>query len=48
MGDALRESVSGRELRGFGFSGDVAVASAVGASSVVPVLRNGWFIDGGS
>jgi 2-phosphosulfolactate phosphatase len=48
VGDALRESVSGRELRGFGFSGDVAVASAVGASSVVPVLRNGWFIDGGS
>jgi 2-phosphosulfolactate phosphatase len=46
--DALRESVSGRELRGFGFSGDVAVASAVGASTVVPVLRDGWFVDGGS
>ena len=48
MGDALRESVSGRELRGFGFSGDVAVASAVGASKAVPVLRDGWFTDGGS
>lgn len=48
LGDALRESVSGRELRGFGFEGDVAVASAVGVSSVVPVLRDGWFVDGGS
>lgn len=44
---AVRESVSGRELRGFGFSGDVAVATAVGASAVVPVLRDGWFTDGG-
>jgi 2-phosphosulfolactate phosphatase len=48
VGDALRESVSGRELRGFGFGGDVAVAAAVGVSEVVPVLRNGWFVDGGS
>lgn len=48
LADALRESVSGRELRGFGFAGDVAVASAVGVSSVVPVLRDGWFVDGGS
>jgi 2-phosphosulfolactate phosphatase len=48
VGDALRESVSGRELRGFGFAGDVAVASAVGASSVVPILREGWYVDGGS
>ena len=47
LGDALGESVSGRELRGFGFGGDVTVASAVGASSVVPVLRDGWFVDGG-
>ncbi|MFI5892823.1 2-phosphosulfolactate phosphatase [Actinoplanes sp. NPDC051513] len=47
-GDALRESVSGRELRGFGFAGDVAVASAIGVSKVVPVLRDGWFVDGGS
>src|SRR5689334_22482155 len=41
-GDALRESVSGRELRGFGFEGDVAVSSAVGVSKVVPVLTDGW------
>jgi 2-phosphosulfolactate phosphatase len=47
-GDALRESVSGRELRGFGFAGDVAVAAAIGVSKVVPVLRDGWFVDGGS
>jgi 2-phosphosulfolactate phosphatase len=45
---ALRESVSGRELRGFGFSGDVAVAAAVGVSKAVPILRDGWFVDGGS
>ncbi|GIF17470.1 2-phosphosulfolactate phosphatase [Actinoplanes tereljensis] len=48
LSDALRESVSGRELRAFGFSGDVAVAAAVGASQVVPVLTDGWFVDGGS
>ncbi|WP_433295014.1 2-phosphosulfolactate phosphatase [Actinoplanes sp. CA-030573] len=48
LADALRESVSGRELRGFGFAGDVEVASAAGASKVVPVLLDGWFIDGGS
>ncbi|MCU7724832.1 2-phosphosulfolactate phosphatase [Actinoplanes sp. KI2] len=48
LGDALRESVSGRELRGFGFEGDVSVASAVDVSSVVPVLRDGWYVDGGS
>ncbi|WP_034216464.1 2-phosphosulfolactate phosphatase [Actinoplanes subtropicus] len=48
LGGALHESVSGRELRGFGFEGDVAVASAVGVSSAVPVLRDGWFVDGGS
>ena len=44
---AVRESVSGLELRGHGFAGDVAVASAVGVSTVVPVLRDGWFTDGG-
>lgn len=48
VADALRESVSGRELRGFGFSGDVEVASATGVTGVVPVLRDGWFVDGGS
>ena len=44
----LRESVSGRELRANGFEGDVLVAAAVGASPVVPVLRDGWFVPGGS
>jgi 2-phosphosulfolactate phosphatase len=48
LGAALHDSVSGRELRGFGFEGDVAVAAAVGVSGVVPVLRDGWFVDGGS
>ncbi|MEU4240411.1 2-phosphosulfolactate phosphatase [Actinoplanes sp. NPDC026619] len=48
LSDALRESVSGRELRAYGFAGDVAVASAVGVSSVVPVLTDGWFVNGGS
>jgi 2-phosphosulfolactate phosphatase len=48
LGDALPESVSGRELRANGFAGDVTVAAAVGASKVVPVLRDGWFVDGGS
>lgn len=45
---ALGESVSGRELCAYGFAGDVAVAAAVGVSSVVPVLTDGWFVDGGS
>ncbi len=44
---ALSESVSGRELRGQGFAGDVEVAAEVGASAVVPVLREGWFRHGG-
>ncbi len=43
----LYESVSGQELRGLGFEGDVEVAAEVGASAVVPVLRDGWFRDGG-
>jgi 2-phosphosulfolactate phosphatase len=48
LGDALRASVSGRELRSSGFAGDVAVAGALGVSEAVPVLRRGWFVDGGS
>ncbi|WP_438872114.1 2-phosphosulfolactate phosphatase [Paractinoplanes rishiriensis] len=48
VGSALRESVSGRELRGYGFAGDVEVAAAVGVTAVVPILRDGWFVDGGS
>ncbi|XVU23243.1 2-phosphosulfolactate phosphatase [Actinoplanes sp. CA-054009] len=46
--EELHESVSGRELRNNGFEGDVTVAAALGASKVVPVLRDGWFVDGGS
>jgi 2-phosphosulfolactate phosphatase len=48
MEQRKHDSVSGRELRGFGFEGDVAVAAAVGVSSAVPVLTDGWFGDGGS
>jgi 2-phosphosulfolactate phosphatase len=43
---ALFESVSGQELCGQGFAGDVEVAAEVGVSAVVPVLRDGWFRDG--
>jgi 2-phosphosulfolactate phosphatase len=39
----LRECVSGRELIGRGFAGDVAVAAEVDSSSVVPLLVDGWF-----
>lgn len=46
MATAMPESVSGRELRANGFAGDVTVAAAVGASPVVPVLRDGWFVPG--
>lgn len=42
----LPETASGRELRANGFAGDVAVAGDVGASPVVPVLRDGWFVPG--
>ena len=45
---ALGESVSGRELRSQGFAGDVEVAAELGASTVVPVLREGWFRNGRS
>lgn len=45
---ALGDSVSGRELRSQGFAGDVAVAAELGASTVVPVLQEGWFRNGRS
>jgi 2-phosphosulfolactate phosphatase len=48
VGAALLETASGRELRAYGFEGDVEVAGAVGASTVVPVLADGWFVNGGS
>jgi len=44
---ALRGCVSGRELIDQGFGGDVAVAGEVGASAVVPVLADGWFVAAG-
>lgn len=40
---AVRGCVSGRELIEGGFAGDVEVAVEVGASRVVPVLRQGIF-----
>jgi len=39
---------SGRELATIGFEGDVTVAAEESVSEAVPVLRDGWFIDGGS
>lgn len=44
--EALRDSVSGRELRDLGFAADVDVAAEVGASGVVPVLVDGCFVAG--
>jgi 2-phosphosulfolactate phosphatase len=41
---ALGACGSGRELIGQGFAADVAVAAAVGSSSVVPVLTDGWYV----
>ncbi|MBO3741062.1 2-phosphosulfolactate phosphatase [Actinoplanes sp. NEAU-H7] len=40
---ALAASVSGRELTAKGFEADVATAADAGASTVVPVLTDGWF-----
>ncbi|MGX6601175.1 2-phosphosulfolactate phosphatase [Micromonosporaceae bacterium Da 78-11] len=47
LSDALKESASGRELRSLGFAVDVAVAGAANVSRVVPILQDGWFVDGG-
>jgi Phosphosulfolactate phosphohydrolase and related enzymes len=44
---ALRDCASGRELARDGFTADVAVAAEVGASDVVPVLRDGVFVRDG-
>jgi 2-phosphosulfolactate phosphatase len=40
---ALSRCGSGRELIDLGFAADVAVAAAVGSSSAVPVLTDGWY-----
>jgi 2-phosphosulfolactate phosphatase len=48
VSDALTSSGSGRELAGTGFEADVAVAMQESVSEAVPVLRQGWFIDGGN
>jgi 2-phosphosulfolactate phosphatase len=48
VSDALPACGSGRELVDLGFAGDVAVAGEESASGAVPVVRGGWFVDGGS
>jgi 2-phosphosulfolactate phosphatase len=48
VSDALPLIGSGRELGEIGFGGDVAVAMEESVSDAVPVLRDGWFVDGGS
>jgi len=48
VSDALASSGSGRELAAIGFAGDVAIAAQQSVSEAVPVLRKGWFVDGGS
>jgi 2-phosphosulfolactate phosphatase len=42
---ALHACASGRELDGIGFGSDVDIAAEVDASAVVPVLRDGAFVD---
>jgi 2-phosphosulfolactate phosphatase len=48
VSDSLPLTGSGRELAAIGFGGDVAVAMEESVSAAVPVLRGGWFVDGGS
>ena len=45
---ALHACASGRELDAIGFGDDVDVAAEVDASTVVPVLRDGAFVDAAS
>jgi 2-phosphosulfolactate phosphatase len=48
VSDSLALSGSGRELAALGFAGDVVLAAEESVSDAVPVLRHGWFVDGGS
>ncbi|NYD37659.1 2-phosphosulfolactate phosphatase [Actinomycetospora corticicola] len=43
LGEEMRACSSGRELSGLGFADDVAVASELDTSSVVPSLVDGVF-----
>lgn len=43
LDERMRECVGGRELARIGFGDDVVVASALNASTVVPILINGAF-----
>lgn len=43
ISELLTECASGRELIAYGYPEDVAIAAEVGASLVVPVLRDGSF-----
>jgi 2-phosphosulfolactate phosphatase len=43
---ALADCASGRELIGNGYPDDVTVAAERSDSSAVPVLVDGWFVDG--
>ena len=45
LGDHVLPRAGGQELDALGFGADVDVAAEVGASSVVPVLRDGVFVD---
>lgn len=44
----LRACASGRELLARGREADLVHASALGVSTVVPVLRDGAFVDAGA
>jgi 2-phosphosulfolactate phosphatase len=48
VSDSLPLTASGRELAALGFAGDVVLAMRESVSDAVPVLRDGWFVDGGS
>ncbi len=45
LGEVLAECASGREQMVRGWKDDLAYAAALGASAVVPVLRDGVFVD---